>query len=96
MIGMDGLGDSPILRRPACLGSHAVLVHVQFMERIAWAAYVVYISARACMYALYLCNIFGMDSLGDEQIVRRPPGAWARTLYLYPYSIWYGQPERRT
>ena len=57
--GMDSLGDAPILRRPACLGVHAVRV----LTWTAWAAYVVYMSA---------CAMFGMDSLGDAPIVRRP------------------------
>ena len=72
MFGMDSVGNAPIVRRPACLGSYAVLVHVQIMIWIAWAVYVVYMSACASMYALYLYNIFGMDSLDDAPIVHRP------------------------
>ena len=34
--GMDSVGNAPIVLRPTCLGSHAVLVHVQFF--LAWTA----------------------------------------------------------
>ena len=33
--GMDSLDDAPIVRRPACLGSHAILVPVQYL---VWTA----------------------------------------------------------
>ena len=60
MFGMDRVGDALIVRRPACLGSHSVLVYVQCMSWTAWAAYVVYTSAYACKYApcLYLDNVW--------------------------------------
>ena len=32
---MDSLGDAPIVLRPACSGSDAVLVHGQYMAYIA-------------------------------------------------------------
>ena len=52
---MDSLSDAPVVRRPACLGMLIVRVHVQCMTWPAWAAYVVYMSACACTYVLYLC-----------------------------------------
>ena len=60
VFSMGSLGDAPIVRRPACLGSHAVFVHVQCMAWTVWAAYVVCMSACACTYALclYLYNFW--------------------------------------
>ena len=51
--GMDSLGDAPIVRRHACLGVHVVSV----LAWTAWAAYVVYMSACTCTYALCLYNV---------------------------------------
>ena len=52
--GIGSLGDASILRRPACLGLHAVRV----LAWTAWAAYVVYMIACACTYALCSCNVW--------------------------------------
>ena len=68
----------------------------RFMAWTACAVYVEYMGVCACMYALFLYNVFGMGSLGDAPTGYSLPRAWARPLYLYPYIIWYGQPERRT
>ena len=51
---MDSLGDAPIVRRPACLGVHAVRV----LQWAVCAVNVVYTSACACRYALSLCNVW--------------------------------------
>ena len=63
VLGIDSLGDDPILRRPVCLGSHAVLVHVQCgMDSLGG---VLIVHECLCLYArtvLVLVQLFAMDS----------------------------------
>ena len=81
--GINSLGDAPIVLRPACLGSHAVLVCVQFygMDSLSacFGSHVVLVHVR----------FYGMDWAMHPSC----PRAWARTLYLYSYRIFHGQPR---
>ena len=89
MFGMDILSDARIVRTPACLGSHAVLVQVQSTTWTTWAAYAVYTSACGCTYALFLYNVFGMDSPGEAPIVRMPACLGLHAVLVpVQYLIW--------
>ena len=87
--GMDRLSDAPIVLRPECLGSHDVLVHVQFygMDNLGNAPIM---PARVSSHAVLIPVPHLAWTAWVMHRSRDGPRAWACTLYLYPYSIWHG------
>ena len=87
--GMDSLSDAPTVFRPACLGSHVVLVYVQVygmdnlgdapIEPACLGSHAVLVSVQHLAWTAWAMHRS-----------RDGPRTWARTSYLYPYSIWHG------
>ena len=78
--GMDSLSDAPIVLRPACLDSHVVLIHVQFL----WHGQPGRCTDRARVLGLARCTctrtVFGMDSLSDARSIH---GCLGLPVYWY-------------
>ena len=111
VFGLDNLSSVSCMcmyvRRSACAAralyhsrEYVCACVVQYMTWAAWAACVVYMTARACTYVLCLYHLHSVLAwtAGAMHRFRKPATctglhrlclglrAWARTLYLYTYS----------
>ena len=84
--GMGSPGDAPIVLRPTCLGSHAVLVHVQFYDMDSLSN-VPIVPACVSSHAVLVPVPHLARTAGGMHRSRDGPRAWTRTLYLYTYSF---------